>query len=363
MTGSSVSDAETAPIDAEFEPTNADSGRSNLLKSPGWMSFGILFVVLLFLLAYVFWTSGLASHRTSAPSVGATSNSEALAALAQTVSNLEAQLEQQTPALRAAQQSSAQLTNELQSAKQLIGSLETKIAALDRRVVETDSATGNVTVPQSLIDRISSLEADFDALSTRSTMVGSAQIDTITQELSELRRQIPQTDDATKANTLQQASLAMISISAEAARGRPFVLGHQQLTTALPNNTLVNGLAPYARKGVPTHNQLTAQFSILRQSTLEEATSAEGIEPNWVDQVFGDNVRVKRTASTPLVETLEAAEALLEDGDLEATIARLDTLPTGSAQQFDVWIADAQDRIDLDQRLDSLRLLLVSLAQ
>ena len=38
-------------------------------------------------------------------------------------------------------------------------------------------------------------------------------------------------------------------------------------------------------------------------------------------------------------------------------------LPEEQADTFVVWIGDAQDRIELDQRLDSLRLLLVSLAQ
>lgn len=356
MNASSANNDGTDPIDAEFEPTESKRGGSGFKAAPGWTGFGILFVLLAFLLSYVIWSS-VTSPREPV-SVTASADSNRLAGIEQTLSGLRDQTDQQAVALSTLSTNIGELSRDVETLKSKIAALEVQTSQLDGRIVESDGATGTLTIPQSLIERIESLET-----ATQSTDTASAQIATIRQQLQTLSRQVETGQSSPAADRLPQASLALIAIRTEAARGRPFMLGFQQLSAALPDNTVVAGLAPYAQSGVPTQTQLTSQFSLLRQSALNEATLTDGVEPNWVDQVFGDNVRVRRTAATPLAETLERAAAALDEGDIESTIGQLDTLPEEAADEFDDWIAKAQDRIDLDQRLDSLQLLLVSLAQ
>ena len=356
MNASSATNAETDPIDAEFEPTETKNDGRRFGNAPGWTGFGILFVVLLLLLSYVIWNSVTATP--AATPAAERSDPDRMAGIEQTLSGLRDQTDQQAVAIGALNASLSRLNQDVEALKTQISALETQTAELDDRIVESDSATGSLTVPQSLIDRISGLESAI-----QSAERSSAEIASVQEQLQTLRGQIELGRPSQTADRLPQASLALIAINAEAARGRPFVLGYQQLSTALPDNTIVAGLAPYAQSGVPTRAELTTDFATLHRSALDEATQADGVEPNWVDQVFGDNVRVTRTAATPLVETLDRAASALEDGDLDAAIRHLDTLPAAPAERFDDWIASAQDRIDLDQRLDSLQLLLVSLAQ
>lgn len=358
MTDSARPGEDAAPIDAEFEPTETNSRQNSLMRGPGWMPVGILLVVLALLSSYIVWTRGLPFHRSQTPVAEAPISG--ISELEAKVIALESELTQQTRMVSTTQQTLAEVSEQLSALRSSLGETQAQIARLDGRIADADTVDGSVTVPESLIERISALE---NMRPDPAGTVEQAQIDALSSDIAELRSEIRMAPDQSDERRLQQASLAMIAISAEAARGRPFVLGYQQLVIALPDNTLVKGLEPFAQQGVPTRTALQQDFAELKAETLSAASSADGIEPGWVDQLFGDNVRVTRTATTPLVETLERAAEQLEQGDLEATITQLDTIPDAQANRFAAWIGDAQDRIDLDQRLDSLRLLLVSLAQ
>lgn len=359
MNASSTTTGESDPIDAEFEPTESKRVGSLYRTAPGWTGFGILFVLLvllLLLLSYVIWSSVTEPRRSD--TVQASPDSERLAGIEQSLSGLRDQTDQQAVMLRNLDMSISRLDQDLERTQIQIAALEAQTTKLDGRIVESDGANGALTIPQSLIDRIGALER-----ARQSAEASATQLASMGQQIETLRSQIESDRTSPSADRLPQASLALVAIRTEAARGRPFVLGYQQLSTALPDNTVVAGLAQYAQSGVPTQTQLTTQFSQLQQSALEQAMSADNVEPNWVDQVFADNVRVRRTDATPLAEALDRAAASLEDGELEAAIAELDTLPANATDPFDEWIANAQNRIELDQRLDSLQLLLVSLAQ
>lgn len=356
MNASSTTTGESDPIDAEFEPTEGKAVGTGFRAAPGWTGFGILFVLLVFLLGYVIWSSVTAPRGSDAVQAGP--DSERLAGIEQSLSGLRDQTDQQAVMLSNLNTSLSGLGQDLERIQIQIAALEAQTIELDGRIAESDGANGTLTIPQSLMDRIAALERAGQSADATATQIAS-----LGQQISALQSRFESDRASPSADRLPQASLALVAIRTEAARGRPFVLGYQQLSTALPDNTVVAGLEQYAQSGVPTQNQLTAQFSLLQQSALEQATSADNVEPNWVDQVFGDNVRVRRTDATPLAEALDRAAASLEDGDLEAAIAELDTLPSKATGQFDDWIADAQNRIELDQRLDSLQLLLVSLAQ
>ncbi len=357
-----------APIDAEFEPVDTPAPDARLSVTPGWFAFCLLGLVSLTSLGLSFMGSSL--FRTPIPpqlpvdsvrvQADMTALSTRLDRISERLETLSGQVETGLSARAAEDRNRAGLSTRL-------ATLETALTRLETRLTDS-SVSPEGGEPLLLLSRIEQIESAVSDLGSGQGAAASsaelAALEALQSELGVLRSEL--TDLRTgEADTQrrQAAALALMAVNTEAARGRPFLLGLQQLRAALPGDSRVAALTPYAPHGVPTLEHLQARFRVLQADAVATDAAAADIEPGWVDSLFGDSVRVRRTRATSLAQQLDRAGTALESGDIETALSELDQLPAAQRDLFAGFMQDARGRRTLDETLDSLRLMVMSRSQ
>jgi len=255
----------------------------------------------------------------------------------------------------------ADITNKLRSD---LNAQQERIAAL-----ETAPQPSSVAPAVDL----SQLEGQLDALETRlaaleqrpAGMAGSAELEALQSSIETQRSEIQSlldtaktveeaTADAAKAATLQ-AAIAKIVSAIDA--GQPFTDALSELKS-LELSEIDPALEAAAENGVTTLSALQADFPDQARTALATAR-ANGVGDGqqglggFLKRSLGARSVAPREGNDPDA-VLSRAEAAINTGDLQATLAELDTLPEEAQAAIADWRAAADARLNARAAADAL---------
>ena len=378
----------SVPIDAEYEPAETPAVEENQseetsaravqkTRGPGWFSFFVLLLVSLSALGLGLWSSGLL-QRGLKPSPEATG----LAAMSDRQDDIAARLdglEQQTASLgetvttleqREPPAPAPQPTADNPPSDKALAALETRIADLETRL-ETVSSNG---IDPARLDQLEEAIANAG----EGSGVAEGELASLRQQVSALQEQLGQLQTAqsglneqldalsqedtaieTRSANRTQADLALSAIEAAATSGEAFSADLAQRLAASVDDPAASRLEALAGTPVPTLAALRSDFETLKPEAL--TLTADKKAPGWVDTVFGDLVKVRRSnPGSPAAKQLEAASQAMEAGRLPQAVEAIANLPDEPRSVFTDWLRDARNRSQLDQNLDAVRLNLIS---
>ncbi|MEL6859197.1 MAG: hypothetical protein AAFO74_12475 [Pseudomonadota bacterium] len=373
MTSSTLppSSRDEEPIDVEFEPADIAADDRPASGGPGWGAFGLVSLMALSSFALAAYAAGLIPGLQ--PATGKTKD-------------LEAQIETLQSALASDEQATGTLgtdvatlksradslmadrtrTNtDLRNLRTEIETLEADIATLQRARVRSiadaaESDTGDLPGGDlsGLETRVSSLE---DALVAQLSIYDGA-VDALKARLDALEAlaESNRLTDADASNARTEAALALSAIEASARRGRPFLTAYQQLAEAMPGNDAVARLAPLAPKAIPTLSDLRADLPELIDQALDQDAQSDGSGASLMRTLFGDGIQVRRADEVTARDHLDLATAALQAGTLSDAMAHIRAVAPNIQPVFTDWLNNAEDRAQLEQTLEALRLAMIA---
>lgn len=360
------------PIDAEFEPAERDETLARTSgQGPGWAAFGLLFILTLSALGLAAATAGLfpgfkpgagpvTSLQSDLETVQSTLNQDRTETT--TLSTNVATLQSRADSLSADR---TRANSELRTLRTEIETLQADISMLQRARVaslaDKDAATDGdapasdltplaarvTSLEDALVSQLGSYDTTLEGLRARVTALE-------TQATSE------GLNAATQSNARTDAALALSAIEAAARRGRPFLSAQQKLAAAMPTNDAVVRLAPIAAKAVPTLAELRDTFPSLVSEALDASAVAEGGGAGWMRTLFGDGVQVRREGAVTNRDHLDRARVALEAGALSDSIEHIRAADADIQAVFTDWLNNADDRHQLEQTLEALRLTMIA---
>ena len=374
MTSESIptSPQDETPIDAEFEPARPpETSEPSLRGGPGWSALAgvcLIAVVGLFLAtANAGFVPGLhpGSNQISALAIEVERVTAELSEDTSQTSTLVtdiATLESRADSLLADR---TRGVTEMRDIRGEIETLKADISTLQRVRVASLAAEASAPGPEeagldrsALNTRMTALE---DALVSELSSYDSA-LENIKTRIDALENAVAtdglRTANATNART--EAALALSAIEAAARRGRPFLTAHQKLAAALPGNEAVDRLAPIAGTAIPTLSSLRIAYPPLMERALDQAASETGGSAPWMRNLFGDGIQVRQQGSVTSRDHLDRAEAALRDSDLAAAIEHVRAVDADLQPVFTDWVNNAEDRHQLEQTLEALRLTMIA---
>lgn len=257
-----------------------------------------------------------------------------------------------------------------------LAAVETAQSLTDARAQQALDASQSANAPaldpqilQAMTDRIAAIEASVDALpasqdNTPELTRLSAEIATLQSELDAVRGlaqsaqssadTAAETASATPADTGQASrqlaarALALTALREIARTGDGFEAERAALSRLWRGNTDLAAMADYSRAGVPTVDELADAFP----GADIRAAAGPG-------RVFFGLIEVRRTdgsdsESGPLAMTA-LAERRLAANDLVGAVTIAERLEGDALETVRDWLIQARARLDLDQRLQSLR--------
>jgi len=270
------------------------------------------------------------------------------------------------------------------------GALSARLLAFEQSLANLQAGQGTrAEALAALTARLATLEATQSEAGTDSAELVSLYEDVAalkaqlaeavsdTSGLDELSAKITRLEarDATAQSVLAgtrssgQAALALLSLEAASDRGVPFPEIIPALENAGSDAGLLVELRAIAPFGAPTRDKLQNMLygGLLGARALSdqgrEADSAEADDGwGWVRRTFGDSVKITRSdapAETSDNQALEdianEAGSLLANGNIQAAITRINSLPEAERNAFTDWREAADRRIRLDEALIALR--------
>lgn len=360
------------PIDAEFEPAEPrNSPGASSSNGPGWPAFGavsfLAIASLVLALASAGWIPGFhpGSGKVKALETELASLQTSQSSSASEATDLGAEitaLKGRADSLRADR---TRTVTDLRALRDELNTLQTDVSALQRAQVAT-LAEGDEIDPSSVTT------AGLNTLDTRVTALEDAlvsqldgynlAIDLLKARLDELEAQAGSETltAATVTNNRTEAALALSAIEAAARRGRPFLSAYQRLAAALPDNQAVQNLSPLASKAVPTHSDLVAALPAIADQALDqEAQNSPGAR-GWMRGLFGDGIQVRRKDAVTTGDHLAQASEALEAGELAESIEHIRAIDDNLQPVFTDWLLNAEDRHQLEETLEALRLAMIA---
>ena len=361
-----------APIDAEFEPAerNDKTTRSGS-TGPGWTAFGLVFLLALAGFGLAAATAGfipgfkpgagpLNSVRTDLAAVqsGLNEDRSETATLNTDIAALQARADSLSA-------DRTRTNSDLRNLRTGIETLQADISILQRARVASLAEDGarqsdQGTSPDltALTTRVETLE---DALITQFETLNVA-LDSLKTRVDALETQATSEglNAASASNARTEAALALSAIEAAARRGRPFLSAQQKLSAAMPSNDAVARLAPIAPKAVPTLSDLRDAYPALVSQALDVEADAQGVGSSWMRSLFGDGIQVRREGEVTSGDHLGRAQAALDQGELSDSIEHIRAADPNVQSVFTDWLDNAEDRLQLEQTLEALRLAMIA---
>jgi hypothetical protein len=239
----------------------------------------------------------------------------------------------------------------LQAAMAPGSQLDQRIQALEKNVqtVQTASFAGS---PDSIIALQQSVQALQGRIGDADVAAMQQQVSVIQQDINTIREQ------AASASQAARAAFA-VAAAAEAARSsEPFEGALATLEGVLPGNADVAALAPFARSGAPSRQELKDEFRAIQNDIVTAARISNAGAGFWgrVQAFLAQFVVVRRTGegATPAGYVERAGERLHND-DLAGAVAELSRLTGPAAQQAGPWMQKARARLEIDARLGAIR--------
>ncbi|MEM1088683.1 MAG: hypothetical protein AAGH90_13240 [Pseudomonadota bacterium] len=373
-----------APIDAEFEPAPKPrpEPKVKIKSGPGWFGFIVLGGVSLLALGLSVISSDLLKNNTGARDIAA--EVDVLKVTAERADNdlssLQADIATTTSALSSLREARQTDNDRLEDITGTLGILEADLQSLSGSNAPSDQVDGL----DALTSRLDALEAilaerdpsvetaisdAFDASElNRKIAALRSDVESIRDELATLRGDLSGLIEAQEEamsreaenTSVIDAAMALATIETAARRGQPFQTAFTQLEAAAPEQAELEALRPLASTSVPTLPELVEMFRTVKRDALKRDAESQGTTQSVLNTLFGDGIRVRREGETSSVDALETAEAALINGDLDAALSALETLPPNLQPVFTDWRQNASNRLTLERSLDRLRLTMIA---
>jgi hypothetical protein len=246
--------------------------------------------------------------------------------------------------------------------RQAVGAIDGSappVDALKKRVDAAEQARFqlmNANDASALAGRLSSVADEVNALKGR---VGDGDFTALSNQVAKLQSET----DIIKAQSdaAAEAARAAFAVSAayEAARASgSFEQAYTTLETILPADPNVQALAPLARSGAPSREELKQNFDLMQDDIIKAARISAAGAGFWgrVQAFLAQFVTVRRSGEgeTP-VGIVERASGRLAADDVPGAVAELSRLTGPAAQVIAPWLHKARARIEIDIRLAAIR--------
>lgn len=322
----SGNDARGEPIDVEFEPAERDRPYR---RAPA---------------------QGVGYGTALTLAVIAAGGGAAAGALAPRVPEIRSVMDQVLPE-PGVEAASAQTPSNLASLEQRLAAME---AIANMPLGETASAGGDVS------QRVFAMQASLQNMQSQLAQIpSSSQIAGLTAEVQRMQETLPAIE-ASSRNAAEAARAAFaVAAAAEASRSSgPFEQSYASLQALLPNDPNVVALAPLARTGAPTRNELRDRFADIETDIIRAARSAQSGAGFWgrLQAALAQWIVIRRAGEgdTPAGVVERASQRLAAD-DLAAAISELSRLSGPARQVAEPWLRDARRRLEIDTRLVAIR--------
>lgn len=375
MTSSSLppSSRDEEPIDVDFEPAEIKISETSSGNGPGWGAFGVMSLIALSGFALAAYGAGIipglspVSSKTKALEAQLETLQTALAADEAETGTLGTDIATLKTRADSLMADRTRANTDLRNLRTEIETLEADIATLQRARVRSiadaaEQSDDETDIPSSDLDgldaRVASLE---DALVAQLNIYDGA-IDALKVRLDDLEALADSNrlTDADANNARTEAALALSAIEASARRGRPFLTAYQNLAKAMPGNNAVSRLAPLAPKAIPTLSDLRAGLPPLIDQALDQDAKSDGTGSSWMRTVFGDGIQVRRADEVTTRDHLDRAKEALQAGSLSDAMAHIQSVDSNLQPVFTDWLNNAEDRDQLEQTLEALRLAMIA---
>lgn len=239
------------------------------------------------------------------------------------------------------------------------------LADLAARVDALPEATGGEGgTANALVGDLASLRAEIETLKAALAETSALDAEALQAEVEAIGAREAEANAAqAKVRNTTQAMIALLNVEAAARQGRPFQSAYAELVEALPGNADAARLAPLAASGAPTFASLQAGFDAAAREARKaaDAEAAGGDGWGWVRSLFGEGVEVRRAgeAATELGDALGTARDALAAEDLAAAVAGVRPIGGAAGEALAGWISLAEQRLALENGLDTLRLTLL----
>lgn len=246
-------------------------------------------------------------------------------------------------------------TREVQRA---IADLSLEVASLDR---------ANTTLVSAFDQRLASLVALEDGLRTLATDVAAMRAGEAPRARGVAAAPLPATAavpvPAMAAADRSRSIRALASLESAARGDKPFAAEHAALAAFLPGDTGLAAMQAASKTGVPTMDQLRADFDSAanRARKIAERESDDGW--NWLRDSFAGVIEFAPSALVARnTETLRTARRQLDIGDVQGAIAAVSSLSGEARGAYDIWRKRAGERARLDATLSDLNSRLLGAA-
>lgn len=314
------------PIDVEFEPADRDYRRGGGVSSGTAM-----------LLALVAAGAGAAGG-----------------AVGPRLAPVDAALDAAFPAAQTEGGAAGASAAEVAALQQRIASLE---ALINAPLAEGAGAEGEGA---NTAARVFAMQASLRALEARlATMPSTADVAALVAEVRRLQEELPAVAEQSRnAANAARAAFAVAAMTEATANSGPFEQSFASLQALLPEDPNVAALAPLARTGAPTRVELRDRFNRLDNDIIRAAHRAQAGAGFWgrIQAALAQWIVVRRAGEgdTPAGVVERANRALAAD-NLAGAVQELSRLSGAPATVARPWIADANRRLEIDQRLTAIR--------
>jgi hypothetical protein len=251
--------------------------------------------------------------------------------------------------------------------------LDAKIGDLEQRLQgKIDSALAaqqgeSATDLKGLQKEVEALKAKLGALAEAhlagDTSDLAPQLTTLDQRIAKLEAVLPELSTAIDRSAASAksgaAAIAFANLRNAVTAGRPYAAELAALKSLIPDPGDLGALPSHAETGVPTVAELSANLTKLAEASAAPPTAPA--ETSILDSMMASAksaISIRRvgadvTGDEPAA-MLARAEASLQQGDLEAAIKEVETLPAPTRDAFAHWLDDARARVSANDSLSKL---------
>jgi hypothetical protein len=230
-----------------------------------------------------------------------------------------------------------------------------RIAQLESHWALVETATGGAD-GAAIAGRMIELQSTVNALQAR---IGDANLAALASQLASLQAETDTIRRQSDSAAVAARAAFAVAAAAEAARASgPFEQAYATLETILPGDPNIIALAPLARTGAPSRQELKDQFAAMEDKVIRAARISAAGAGFWgrLQAFLAQFVTVRRTGEgdTP-TGMVERAGARLASDDLAGAVAEMSRLTGPAAQVAGPWMARARARLEIDARLAAIR--------
>ena len=235
------------------------------------------------------------------------------------------------------------------------GAVDQRLRQLESRWTQVETATGG-TDAAAIAGRMIELQGTVNGLQSR---IGDANLAAMAAQVAQLQADTDTIRKQSESAALAARAAFAVAAAAEAARASgPFEQAFATLETILPGDPNIVALAPLARAGAPSRQELKDQFSSMEDSVIRAARISAAGAGFWgrMQAFLAQFVTVRRTGEgdTP-TGMVERASSRLQSDDVAGAVAELSRLTGPAAQVAGPWVQRARARLEIDARLAAIR--------